>query len=48
MNLKKLSTLCAVGMLLSSASFGQSRTMQSFNDGWQFYKANNSTFFYRF
>lgn len=45
MNLKKLSTLCAVGMLLSSASFGQSRTMQSFNDGWQFYKANNSTFF---
>jgi len=34
-----------IGLILSQSSFAQSRVEKSFNDGWKFYKANNSTFF---
>lgn len=42
----------ALGILLAfcwaATTYGQSRIEQSFNQGWQFYKANNSTFFTEF
>lgn len=37
--------LMMVGLLANSIGFAQSRMEKSFNEGWKFYKANNSTFF---
>lgn len=48
MNNNKLLIACAIltiGLVLSQRSFAQSRVEKNFNDGWKFYKANNSTFF---
>lgn len=45
--MNKFTSLFAVAaaLLLSNQSIAQSRVVQSFNDDWKFYKANNSTFF---
>lgn len=41
----KNSFLLAIGLLGATSLFGQSREVKPFNDNWQYYKANNSTFF---
>ncbi|WP_099371491.1 glycoside hydrolase family 2 protein [Sphingobacterium sp. 1.A.5] len=41
----KQSLYISIGLLISQVSLGQSRIQKSFNEGWKFYKANNSTFF---
>jgi beta-galactosidase len=41
----KQSLYISIGLLMSQVSLGQSRIQKSFNEGWKFYKANNSTFF---
>jgi beta-galactosidase len=49
MYLKTLLTfLVAVSMGSHQCTLAQSRIVSSFNDGWQYYKANNSTFFTEF
>jgi len=37
--------LLIISLLIGQFSYAQSRIEKSFNDGWKFYKANNSTFF---
>lgn len=49
MNLTFFIPLVVSGLLSTARmSFAQSRTDQSFNEGWQYFKANNSTFFTQF
>ncbi|WP_312138476.1 glycoside hydrolase family 2 TIM barrel-domain containing protein [Sphingobacterium sp.] len=45
--MNKFTSLFAVAtaLLLGNQCIAQSRVVQSFNDDWKFYKANNSTFF---
>ncbi|NQD71056.1 beta-galactosidase [Sphingobacterium shayense] len=45
MNLKKLSFLIVCGLSFGQLACAQSRNTISFNQGWQYYKANNATFF---
>ena len=42
---KVIITVVVQVSILLLQGLAQSRTVQSFNEGWQFYKANNSTFF---
>ncbi|MFD1770182.1 glycoside hydrolase family 2 protein [Sphingobacterium suaedae] len=48
MNLKTLFFFIASSFILHPFAHGQSRTITSFNEGWEYYKANNSTFFTAF